>query len=151
MDGVLMESNEAPDFAISDEVDVKTFATNAQSPTPGPQIQMIIKSGSNAFHGRVKEEYINSALDSTNITPLLISQGIKTGNNLLYSTDLMADVGGRIIKDKLWFCTPALRNEEKQDNGCWVCWRTSCLKLGRRRGKKFLLPIYSEESVHWIL
>jgi Carboxypeptidase regulatory-like domain len=103
MDGVNMQSNEAPDFAIAEEVDTKTFGTTAESPTPGAQIQIIVKSGGNAFHGRVKEEYVNDKFASSNIDDALRAQGISAGDSLMFAQDIVGDLGGRIVRDKLWF------------------------------------------------
>jgi hypothetical protein len=110
MDGVNMQSNEAPDFAISEEVDVKTFGATAETPTPGAQIQIIVKSGGNDFHGRFKEEYITDALSSSNVDAALRAQGISAGDALVYSHDFIGDLGGRIVRDQLWFYG-ALRNQ----------------------------------------
>jgi hypothetical protein len=103
MDGVNMQSNEAPDFAISEEVDTKSFGTTAETPTVGAQIQMIVKSGGNDFHGRYKEEYINHNLNSSNVDAALRAQGISAGDALVYSHDFIGDVGGRIVRNKVWF------------------------------------------------
>src|SRR5947208_6822945 len=64
---------------------------------------MIVKSGGNDFHGRYREEYFNHNLNSTNVDADLRRQGIGTGDALLYSTDFIGDLGGRIIRNKLWF------------------------------------------------
>jgi len=103
MDGVNMQSNEAPDFAISEEVDTKSFGTTAETPTVGAQIQMIVKSGGNDFHGRYKEEYVNHNLDSNNVDAALRAQGISAGDALVFAHDFIGDLGGRLVRNKLWF------------------------------------------------
>jgi hypothetical protein len=105
MDGVNHHSSEGVDFAIAEEVDTKTFGTTAETPTVGAQVSLIVKSGGNDFHGRYREEYFNQNLNSSNVDANLRKQGIGTGDALLFSTDFVGDLGGRIIRDKLWFYT----------------------------------------------
>src|SRR5262245_14926765 len=124
MDGVNMQSNEAPDFAISEEIDTKSFGTTAETPTVGAQIQMIVKSGGNDFHGRYKEEYVNHNLDSTNVDDALRAQGISAGDALVFAHDFIGDLGGRIVRNKLWFYG-AYRNQRNSQIG-----RASCRERG---------------------
>jgi len=102
MDGIDFHDSEGVDFAMSGEVDVKTFGTTAETQTVGAQVSLVPKSGGNDFHGRLREEYFNQDLDSTNYGAYL-SQGIVTGNALLFSSDFVGDLGGRLVRDKLWF------------------------------------------------
>jgi hypothetical protein len=103
MDGIAFHDSEGIDFAMAQEVDVKTFGTTAETPTVGAQVSILSKSGSNDFHGRIREEYFNKDLDSSNVDAALRSQGIVAGNALLFSSDVVADLGGPVIHDKLWF------------------------------------------------
>jgi hypothetical protein len=103
MDGIDHHDSEGVDFAIAQEEDVKTFGTTAESQTAGAQLSLLVKSGGNNFHGRYREEFFNQNLDSKNVDAALRAQGIGTGDALVYSTDFVGDLGGRIIRDKLWF------------------------------------------------
>ena len=103
MEGVKLNENEIPDFNAFEEVDVKTFGNTADIDQPGVAIQMIAKSGGNDFHGRYTDTYQGNALQSDNVDAALRAQGIGTGNSTIYYNDASADLGGRIIRDKLWF------------------------------------------------
>src|SRR6185295_7397403 len=103
IDGIDMHSNENPDFAAVEEVDVKTFGNTAEVPTPGASIQLIVKSGGNDFHGRYHEQFMTDTLQANNIDQALLAQGIAAGDAAIYYQDLSGDLGGRLVRDKLWF------------------------------------------------
>jgi hypothetical protein len=113
IEGIRVLPNEAPDFTSFEEVDVKTFGQPPEIPIPGAAVQLIVKSGGNQFHGRYTEKYQPQALESTNVDAALQAQGISAGNAFVYYQDASGDLGGRIIRDKLWFygAFHDLRNE----------------------------------------
>jgi hypothetical protein len=113
VDGIEMRSSDTPDFNSLDEVDLKTYGNTAEMLTGGPALNLIIKSGGNDFHGRLAGAYINDRFESTNLDASLTAQGLLTGNRLLFFRDVSGDLGGRIIRDKLWFYG-ALRDEGNQ-------------------------------------
>ncbi len=63
----------------------------------------VVKSGGNAFHGTLVGSYESPTLQSDNITPALQAQGLKQTSPLQHYYDMAADLGGRLIRDKLWF------------------------------------------------
>jgi hypothetical protein len=103
IEGVKMNPNEVPDFTTFEEVDVKTFGNTADVDTPGAAVQLIVKSGGNQFHGDYTEIAQSKRFQANNIDATLRAQGISTGDAILYYNDLAGDLGGRIIRDKLWF------------------------------------------------
>jgi hypothetical protein len=103
MDGVNFHSSEGVDFAIAEEVDTKTFGTTAETPTAGAQISIIVKSGGNEYHGRLRHELFHDALISSNVDDEQRRQGVGTGDKLILSNDFVGDLGGRFIRDTLWF------------------------------------------------
>ena len=103
IDGLAIRSNTYPDFSTAEEVDVKLFANSADVSTPGAVWNIVTKSGGNTFHGRIAEQYINSALQGNNLDSTLIAQGLSYPDRLKYFTDFGADLGGRLVRDKLWF------------------------------------------------
>lgn len=105
MEGVKLNENEIPDFNAFEEIDVKTFGNTADIDQPGVVIQLIAKSGGNQFHGKYTELYQGERFQANNIDDALRAQGITTGNTTVYFNDASADLGGRIIRDKLWFYT----------------------------------------------
>jgi hypothetical protein len=115
IEGVKMNPNESPDFTTFEEVDVKTFGNTADVDTPGASVQLVLKSGGNQFHGKYTEIAQHERFSSDNIDDKLRAQNITIADSLIYYNDLAADLGGRIIRDRLWFYGAArdFRNESK--------------------------------------
>jgi hypothetical protein len=113
------------------EVQFKTTGQSADIGNPGFDMESVVKSGSNTFHGTVLGDYETSGLQSNNVTPALSAQGIKVTNPLVRYYTYAADIGGRIIRDKLWFYgglshqysnTGAISFVAGPDAaGCWTC------------------------------
>jgi outer membrane receptor protein involved in Fe transport len=101
VDGFKIIANSQPDFANTVETDVKTYGNSAEVKEAGALINMVTKSGGNDFHGRLSEGYMRQP--SGNLTSDLIARGLTVGSSLRYHNDASADLGGRIIRDKLWF------------------------------------------------
>ncbi len=116
IEGLRAMPGEAPDFAGAEEVDVKTFGNTAETDIPGANIQINFKSGGNEFHGRYTETAQHRRLSSTNVDDALRAQAISAGDAIRYYNDFSADLGGRIIPNKLWFygAFRDLRNERTQ-------------------------------------
>jgi hypothetical protein len=105
VEGIEMMSNEAPDFANVEEVDVKTYGNTAEAGAAAGVIQLIVPSGGNTLHGRLTEQAINKKFNSTNVDAPLRAQGISEGDAMNYFYNFTGDVGGRIVRDRLWFYT----------------------------------------------
>ena len=103
LDGVLTYSNQLPDLYSLEEVSVKTYGNTAEVGSPSVATVMIVKSGGNQFHGRVREAYQHKSFSSDNVDDRLRAQGISAGREIQYFSDFSANLGGRIIRDKLWF------------------------------------------------
>jgi hypothetical protein len=91
------------DYANYDEVQVKSAGNDAEMATSGVNFLATIKSGGNDFHGNYHAAYQGPSLQSNNIDADLRAQGIQTEAPLRYYYDASGDLGGRIIKDRLWF------------------------------------------------
>jgi hypothetical protein len=103
IDGVKIMQNQIMDFTTYEEVDVKTFGNTADVDTPGVSVQLVVKSGGNEFHGRFEEIAQHRRFQSNNLDDALRAQGLTAGNAVIYYNDISADLGGRIIRNKLWF------------------------------------------------
>jgi hypothetical protein len=101
VDGFKIIANSQPDFANSLETDVKTYGNSAEVKEAGALINIITKSGGNDFHGRYSESYMRQP--QSNLTPELSARGLSVGTSLQYYNDLFGDLGGRIVRDKVWF------------------------------------------------
>lgn len=113
------------------EVQVAASGNNADVGFPGAHIVALLKTGANSFHGSVIGDYENPGFQSNNVTPSLAAQGVTVSNPLRSYYDFAADVGGRVVRDKLWFYTGVSRQLITQGQlgfvsgpdaaGCWTC------------------------------
>jgi hypothetical protein len=111
VEGINTTTDHAADTAVYlnsfslEEVQFKTSGNNADIAFPGVAQVAVLKSGSNTFHGSARGSYENPKWQGNNITPALAAQGITNTNPIVdpgYFEDIL-DLGGRIIKDRLWF------------------------------------------------
>ena len=86
-----------------EEVQVRTSGNDAEVSTPGVSMVAIMKSGGNAFHGAYRGSYQPDSLQASNLNDSLKAQGIGAPPQLKTFYDVAGDLGGRIIRDKLWF------------------------------------------------
>jgi hypothetical protein len=110
MDGVNMTEGTAAtsaytDYSAFEEVQMGTSGNDASMPSPGVQVNFIVKSGGNQFHGDLYQDYENSSFQGTNISQKQLYQGAGTGTRITGYHDTNGDLGGPIKKDKLWFFT----------------------------------------------
>ena len=91
------------DFTGLEEMQIVPVGGDAQTALPGVFFNAIVKSGGNAYHGRVEANYENQNLEGNNLTPLLRSQGNTAPNLILDAVDASANVGGPIMKNRWWF------------------------------------------------
>ena len=103
------------DYGNVEEAKVGTFGSPAEVPTRGVLINGIIKSGGNDFHGTGFYAFQNHVFQSNNIDAALNAQGISAPGQLEYRTDLSGDLGGRLVRNKLWFYASGRRRAQKQD------------------------------------
>src|SRR5256712_1674177 len=86
-----------------EEVQFKTSGTDAEVGVPGIHMVAVLKSGGNDFHGKYEGSYQGPKLQSNNLTDSLRAQGLTDTEPLQFHYDVAADLGGRIVRDKLWF------------------------------------------------
>ena len=91
------------DYQTVEEARVQTLGTDAESPTRGVQVQAVVKSGGNDFHGGFSWGQTSDSFQGDNIDDELRAIGITSGNALNTRYDFGGDLGGRIITNKLWF------------------------------------------------
>lgn len=93
------------------EVQIRTSGNDAEVSVPGVSMIAVIKSGSNQFHGTYNIAGQRPELQSSNLTDSLRAQGLSSTVPLRHLFDLSADLGGRILRDKLWFYTAFARQD----------------------------------------
>lgn len=86
-----------------EEVQVKTSGNDAEVGPPGIRMISVLKSGSNDFHGRYAGNYEGSSMQGDNISAALRAQGLRNTEPLQYHYNVSGDLGGRLVRDKLWF------------------------------------------------
>jgi hypothetical protein len=86
-----------------EEVQIRTSGNDAEVSVPGISMVAIMKSGGNAFHGAYQVSTESPKFQSDNLNDSLRAQGLTATSPLKNFYDLSADLGGRIIRDKLWF------------------------------------------------
>jgi hypothetical protein len=92
------------DYGTYEEAQVTTAAKGADAMNPGLSMNLIVKSGSNTFKGAGAFGYQNGDMQSNNVTPELLTRGYAPGVNKFTSLkDIYGEVGGPILRDRLWF------------------------------------------------
>jgi hypothetical protein len=92
------------DYTTFQETSVAGIGKTVEVPVRGVQLAGIVKSGGNNFHGGAFLSGTNGNFQNNNVDAALAKQlPSNTGNALQHQYDTNGEVGGRIIKDKLWF------------------------------------------------
>jgi hypothetical protein len=92
------------DFGTYEEAQITTAAKGADAMNPGVTMNLVVKSGSNTFKGLGSANYQSGDLQSNNVTPELLAKGYAPGVNKFTSLkDFYGEIGGPILRDKLWF------------------------------------------------
>src|SRR5437867_825610 len=89
--------------ATLEEVQIKSSGNDAEVSVPGISMVAIMKSGGNAFHGTYQASAESPKFQGDNLGDALRAQGLTATSTLKNFYDLSADLGGRIVRDKLWF------------------------------------------------
>jgi hypothetical protein len=85
-------------------VQVSAAAKGAEAQSPGVTLSFVIKSGSNNLSGMYLLAWQDGAFQGNNVTPELRSAGFDPGKNKFTRyNDISLDLGGPILRDKLWF------------------------------------------------
>ena len=93
------------DFDMFQEMQVTTGGADVMSVTPGVQLNMVLKSGTNTPHGSTRIYFENEDLQSNNMpADLAASIGGTSGkgNRMHQYKDYGFELGGPILKDRLW-------------------------------------------------
>lgn len=100
------------DYGAIDEVAVNAGGNTAEMPWPGVWSNFIAKSGGNSYHGKIYADYQSKGVQARNIPDTLtaICPAGRCGalqpsdlNRMESYHDVNADIGGYVVKDKLWW------------------------------------------------
>ena len=99
------------------EVQIVTMGASAEYQTAqGAVFNTVLKSGTNSFHGQYEQFWFHNDLISEPIKLNCNCPDGTTGYNQLYRQDLLTNVGGPIMKDRLWFFGAYIYNNRKETN-----------------------------------
>lgn len=91
------------DFDMLEEMQVTTGGADVTQQTGGVGINLVTKSGTDRFKGNARALLTDEKFEDDNITPELKSQGAGSGAPIQNIKDYGFDVGGPIMKSKLWY------------------------------------------------
>jgi len=98
------------DFDAFEQINVTTGGGDLKVASGGIGINFVTKRGTNNFHGSLRGFLANHELQSNNLPDELV--GIQTdANHTDQIFDWGADIGGPLVKDKLWFWGSFGRND----------------------------------------
>jgi hypothetical protein len=93
------------DFDMFQEMNVTTGGSDVRASTPGVQLNFVLKSGTNTYHGTGRVFYESKDLQATNLPSELedtLGGASGKGNRIDRYADYGGEVGGPIVKDRLW-------------------------------------------------
>ncbi len=102
------------DFNAVDGTRVQTVGSNAEMPRRGLLVDSVIKSGGNDLHGSAVAYGSGGALEGNNIDDTLAAPGIRLAE-LHTVQDFAGTLGGRIVRNKLWFFGGARYQKVERD------------------------------------
>jgi hypothetical protein len=107
------------DYAAIEESSVTTVGNGAEVPTRGIKVETIFKSGGNDFHGSVDYAQTPQKLIANNLDDKAKALGATVGVPIKLRYDVGGDLGGRLIRDRLWFYTAVREriNKNYADDG----------------------------------
>jgi hypothetical protein len=100
------------DYSALEEAQINTIGNGSDVPSRGVNLNAIVKSGGNDFHGSGQLNGTSSRFESDNLDTALTAQGVRHGERVARRANYVADLGGRIVRDKLWFYGALRRVEE---------------------------------------
>ena len=112
-----LSSNSSPsyfNFDSFEQIQVTTGGGDVSVQSSGISINLVTKSGSNVFKGSALGTFENDHMQANNVTQELFNQGgngFLSGNPLQKITNLSAEYGGPIMRNRLWFWGAADRQD----------------------------------------
>jgi hypothetical protein len=92
-------------FDNFEEIQVSTAGNDIKSRTGGMGLNLVVKRGTNSFNGTVRGYFDNDAMEWSNVPDELVATGVtpETADHNEQISDYGFDVGGPILRDKMWF------------------------------------------------
>ncbi len=86
-----------------EEMKIEMNSHSAEVQTPGIVLNMVPKSGTNNLHGYGTVYFGTDGVQSDNVDDNLRRRGVDRASNLHQYLDAGVDLGGPIVRDRLWF------------------------------------------------
>lgn len=99
------------DFDAFEEIQVQTGGSDASVQSSGVSVNLVTRSGGNTLRGSSRFFVVDNNLQGDNITPELKAQGAGSGNPIKNIKDYGFEVGGPILRNKLWYWGSAGLND----------------------------------------
>ena len=91
------------DFDAFEEMQITTGGSDPRIQTPGAQLNMVTKRGTNEFKGSARYFKTDNAWQADPRIPGEATAYLKRVNEINSIEDYGAEIGGPIVRDKLWF------------------------------------------------
>src|SRR2546428_4227894 len=102
------------DFDSFQEFRVTTGSAEPSVQTPGVQLNMVTKRGTNDFKGSGRYFYTPGSMQAEASVPNEAAFYLGSTNKINFVRDYGAEFGGPIFKDRVWFC--GARGDQKISN-----------------------------------
>lgn len=109
-------TNYVPDTGSAQEVSIDYGAMQAEQMTGGLRINLIPREGGNTLRGSFFATAVTESWQGSNLNGDLVQRGLGEPNRMKQAYDINPNVGGPIIRDRLWFYSSA----RLQDNQSYV-------------------------------
>jgi hypothetical protein len=90
-------------YGAFEEVSIGTDSNDASMPTPGVQINAVVKSGGNQFRGDLYTDFQHSSMQGRNVTDEIRRKGLGEGTRITKYYDPNLGIGGPIKRDQIWY------------------------------------------------
>jgi hypothetical protein len=99
------------DFEAFQEIQVTTGGADASLQTSGVNINLVTRSGSNAFKGSGRGVYSDNNMQWQNVTRDLFDVGAGSGAPLKYYREYGGEAGGPIVRNQAWWWFATARQD----------------------------------------
>jgi carboxypeptidase family protein len=89
--------------AMTQEVTVQVSALGAEVSSGGVHMNLVPRDGGNVFSGALYAGYTDGSFQSNNLTPELLSRGLRVPDSTELVYDINPFLGGPLRRDRLWF------------------------------------------------
>jgi hypothetical protein len=88
-----------------EEIQVSTAGQDIKQPTGGMGLNLVVKRGTNQYHGGFRGYFDNESMESSNVPAELAATGTThaTSDHNKQISDYGYDIGGPIVRDRAWF------------------------------------------------